>query len=116
MKHLWIILLLSLSAGLLGAQTIRLNNTSVALMRSKGNYSWKVFVDADALTLSTIARVEYLLNPSFPNPQVTVTANPANPNFSYSATGWGEFMIKAKVVFRDARKPPQLINYWLKLR
>jgi transcription initiation factor IIF auxiliary subunit len=115
MKRFFIILSLLLVAVTLGAQGIRLNNTAAAA-KSKGYYNWKVFLDADVRSLASVDRVEYLLHPTFPNPQVTVQSNRTNPTFSYGATGWGEFEIKARVVFRDRNKKPLLLNYWLKLR
>ncbi len=94
------------------AQQIAINNTSSLSGRS-GYYNWTVFVQADYATLNNIDHVEYLLHPTFPNPQVS--SNNRNINFGFSSTGWGEFEIKVKVVFKN-RQPPQYISYWLRLQ
>lgn len=90
---------------------ITVNNTYSA-SRKAGYYNWTIFVQANDATLNTIDHVEYLLDPTFPTPQVS-SSNRRN-NFSYSSTGWGEFDIKVKVVFKNRRS--QYIPYRLKLR
>lgn len=104
----WIMLLFSF----VGNAQISVNNTSSPSTKA-GYYNWTIFVQADDATLNTIDHVEYLLDPTFSNPQVS-SFNRAN-KFSYSSTGWGEFDIKVKIVFRN-RKSPQYIPYRLKLR
>lgn len=95
------------------AQKISLNNTYSASFK-KGYFDWTVFVNADAATLNSIDHVEYLLDPSFPKPQVS--SNNRNTNFGYKANGWGEFEIKAKVFFKDKRKAVLYLTYWLSLK
>ena len=95
------------------SQEIKISNTSSATQK-KGYYKWTIFVVATAAILNTIEHVEYLLDPTFPNPQVSIYDK--DHNFSYSATGWGEFEIKVKIVFKDKQKPFQYYNYWLQLK
>ncbi|MBC7686991.1 MAG: hypothetical protein H7211_02305 [Aquabacterium sp.] len=96
----------------IAAQNITVDNT--ATPGSNGNYNWTVFIKTDAATLNSIDRVEYLLNPTFANPQVS--SNNKATNFGYSAKGGGEFQIKAKVIFKDSRRQPALITYWIRLQ
>lgn len=93
------------------AQKPVLDNT-VKPAAKKGYYTWVVFVKADDPVLNAIDHVEYLLDPTFPKPQVTVYDR--GSRFSYTATGWGEFEIKAKVVYRN--KEFEYLSYWLKLQ
>lgn len=102
-----------LFATILNAQNISIDNTAVP-SRASGSYDWKVFIRSDEATLNTIDHVEYLLNPTFANPQVS--SNNRATNFAYSAKGGGEFEIKARVFFRDTRKKPTIITYWLRLQ
>ena len=94
------------------AQKISVDN-SYSPSKKSGYYNWTVFVRADDAMLNSIDHVEYLLHPTFPNPQVS-SYNRAN-SFSYTSSGWGEFEIKTKVVFKD-KSASQYIQYWLKLQ
>ena len=94
------------------SQQIAINNTASLSGRS-GYYNWTVFVAADDATLNSIDHVDYLLHPTFPNPQVS--SNNRSSKFSYSSTGWGEFEIKVKIVFKNGRAP-EYISYWLRLQ
>src|ERR1044071_3127461 len=82
----------------LNAQNIQIENDSHRSIRP-GYYKWKVYVVADQTTLASIKSVEYTLHPTFINPIITVPASDKNKNFSYSASGWGEFDIKVKIDF-----------------
>ena len=103
-------LLLILSASAF-AQTISLDNTATA-SKKRGYYNWVVFVKATDSVLNTIDHVEYLLHPTFPKPEVS-SYNRAD-KFNYSSSGWGEFEIKAKVVFKN--KKYLYLTHWLKLQ
>ena len=76
---------------------VRLSNTFEKV--SHDRYNWTVFVVASKSVLDNIQYVEYTLHPTFPNP-VRRTTN-RNQNFALSTSGWGEFDILAKIVFRD---------------
>jgi transcription initiation factor IIF auxiliary subunit len=111
-KHINLIALL-LFASSIAAQNITVNNRT-SQSKKRGYYDWTVFIQADEATLNTIDHVEYLLPPTFITPQVS--SYNRKTNFGYSATGWGEFEIKAKVVFKDRSKPGIYITYWLRLQ
>jgi len=66
-------------------------------------FNWKIFLVADAAFLQTISRVEYYLDPTFKNATRIIYYNPANPNFTLCNSGWGEFTLRIKIVFKDAR-------------
>jgi transcription initiation factor IIF auxiliary subunit len=98
-----------LNAALLAsAQNVTIDNT--AKYAGNGRYSWTVFVKGDAKSLAQIGSVQYTLHPTFQNPVVFGKG----ANFSYSAVGWGEFNIVAKISYKDKRAPTT-INYWLRL-
>ena len=73
------------------------NNTA----RFLGNelWEWTVFIETDRETLSQIEYVEYILHPTFQESirRVYSTDN----DFSLTATGWGSFEIKIRVIFKD---------------
>src|SRR6266536_4759197 len=108
MKRYYLLCIVFLFFGFADAQ-VTVSNTFSASTKA-GYYNWTVFVQADDATLNTIDHVEYLLDPTFPNPQVS-SFNRAT-KFSYSSTGWGEFDIKVKIVFKNRRS--QYIPYRLK--
>lgn len=105
---IFILLLLSVYVK---AQTVSLDNT-VSPAKKRGYYKWVVFVKASDSVLNIIDHVEYLLHPTFPKPRVSVSNRAGK--FSYTATGWGEFEIKAKIVFKN--KKYQYLSYWLRLQ
>ena len=93
---------------------IKLNNYARPLERSQGGtkwYQWKVFVDAPQPVLNTIARVEYILHPTFPEPRQIMTN--AQDKFSLETAGWGEFTVQANVFFQDGHT--ETASYWLDL-
>lgn len=96
-------------------QTIKVANTWTRSGAPKGYYKWTVYLDTDTSTCKTISYVEYYLHNTFKQPVVKVSNTHWKKKFPYSATGWGEFNIRAKIVFRDPRKKHQYVNYWLKL-
>lgn len=108
-RSLFIFLMLAFSVS--NAQTISLDNTA-SPSKTRGYYKWVVFVKASDSELNSIDHVEYLLHPTFPKPQVSVFNRASK--FSYTATGWGEFEIKAKVVYKNNKS--QYLSYWLKLQ
>ncbi len=95
------------------AQNIKATNTSQPSAK-KGYYDWTVFIQSDASTLNSIEHVEYLLHSTFTNPQVS--SYDRKSNFSYSTSGWGEFEIKIKVVFKDKNKGALYMTHWLVLK
>ncbi len=74
-------------------------NTSTYL--GNGRWHWKIFIEAGQQTLAQIACVEYTLHPTFPNPVVKVCDRYSR--FALEATGWGTFVVKIRVFYKDGR-------------
>jgi transcription initiation factor IIF auxiliary subunit len=91
------------------AQRIRVANTAQYV--GSGRYNWTVFLIADESTLNTISYVEYILHPSFSNPTRRVYNRESN--FALSSSGWGEFNIMVKIVYKDGRIT--YLQHWLRL-
>jgi hypothetical protein len=62
-----------------------------------GWWTWAVWLEGDIL--DEVARVEYLLHPTFPHPRVVVTDR--GTGFRIERTGWGEFRIFLNVTLDD---------------
>lgn len=90
------VFLLSFGA-LAGTQQLQLQNTAKYV--GGGRYDWTIFVMGDSSVLDRIRYVEYSLHPSFPNPVRQIYSR--NTNFALKSNGWGEFLIRASIVFRD---------------
>ncbi len=82
-------------------QEIRFNNYAkkTRTLYGKTYYKWRVFVDEPDQVLNTIAEVQYLLDPTFPEP-LQVRTNP-NDKFAVEATGWGQFLIQISIKYTD---------------
>lgn len=91
-------------------QDIQLANTATYL--GDGRYEWTVFVVAVNAALDNIKYVEYTLHPTFPDPKRVATNR--DDNFALSANGWGEFLIRAKVILKNGDIIP--IEYWLQFK
>lgn len=80
---------------------IRLNNYAEPIDDRGGTqyYKWEVFVDASGTDLDLIDWVEYRLHPTFSDPRQR-RADRAT-KFALRTSGWGEFLIVARVAFRD---------------
>ena len=113
LKYYFLVLISTGLAFSVCAQNIKVANTS-QLSKKKGYYDWTIFIQTDTSTLNSIDHVEYLLHPTFSNPQVS--SYDRKGNFSYSTSGWGEFEIKIKVVFKDENKGPLYMTHWLVLK
>jgi len=94
---------------------LKVNNSWKRQTGKQGYYSWTIYLDENPAVLNAIKYVEYLLHPTFRYPLQKVENLQKYPRFSYTATGWGEFTVKVKVVFKDPSKKPVLIDHWLKL-
>ena len=64
-------------------------------------WKWAVWVDGSDEDLDGIARVEYTLHPTFPNPVRTVATR--RNKFKLSTEGWGVFPLYARVHRKDGR-------------
>jgi transcription initiation factor IIF auxiliary subunit len=102
------------SAPAQGAQeNITVSNTSHSL--GDGRWDWTVFVKAAAPVLAKIQCVEYTLDKSFPNPIRRVcTRGKDSQAFALSTNGWGTFVIRIRVMYRD--KSEQQLQYNLQLQ
>ncbi|THU38163.1 hypothetical protein FAM09_15905 [Niastella caeni] len=112
MKNIVLIILL-LWACQAYAQNITVTNDASPATR-KGYYNWKVYLVASSTVLSTIKEVVYTLHPTFKYPVQTVKASTRNRNFSYSASGWGEFDIKVKIVYNNSKRTPLYLVHHLR--
>lgn len=84
-----------------------IKNSSTFIKRNL--FEWKIYIDAENV-LPTIDSVVYTLHPTFRNP--VVTGNPLD-RFSYQARGWGEFLVRARVKYKDGHV--QQLTHWLEL-
>lgn len=92
---------------------LNLNNRA-RFLKKKGKhnwYDWEIFVEGPPEELDRINHVIYFLHESFPNP--VRTSSDRGTRFAVQARGWGEFTIRARVVFEDERV--ENISYWLNL-
>ncbi len=82
-----------------------LKNTS-KYIEKKGKthwWLWKAFIETSGISsLDDVKYVEYQLHSSFKNP-VKRVRNPKT-NFAISAKGWGTFLLRARVVFKDSER------------
>ncbi len=90
-------------------QKIKLANTST--YTGPGRWDWTVFVVADQSALDSISHVQYTLHPTFPEPKRIVRTR--ENDFALSASGWGEFEIRARVLFKDSTVVA--VEHWLNL-
>lgn len=92
---------------------IKFNNYSrlIDLREDSAQYQWRVFVDADHITLDKIESVTYLLHPTFVNP-LRIIENKEH-KFELISIGWGEFNIQITIKFKDGTEKEQ--KYYLKL-
>lgn len=104
-------LLLLIFSGVTNGQNIGANNTAKYI--SDGRYDWTVYILADKDTLNKISSVQYTLHPTFDPPVRTVKKLGGQYPFSISASGWGEFTIGVKVIFKD--KSIASFDYQLRL-
>ncbi len=65
-------------------------------------YEWRVFVDEPQKVLDTIAQVDYVLHPTFPNP--FQSSRDRGRKFELVTTGWGGFNILITVHYVDGRE------------
>lgn len=72
---------------------------STGELHGRTYYQWRVFLDEPQSVLDTIADVQYLLHPTFPEP-LQVRSDPNN-KFALETSGWGEFTILITVRYKD---------------
>ncbi len=66
-------------------------------------WDWTVFIVGDNATLKEIKCVEYTLHPTFPDPvrKICTKGSTSGKGFFLSSSGWGTFIIKVKIMFKD---------------
>lgn len=84
---------------------------SSGVVQNRTYYRWRVFLDEPQTVLDTIAEVQYLLHPTFPEP-LQVRKDP-NDKFAFETSGWGEFTIIITVRYKDGSE--EKISYHLDL-
>lgn len=89
---------------------IRLNNSA----RYIGNntYEWTAFIEGASHHLAQIEQVVYYLHPSFP--RTVYEGDASQANHPITATGWGEFELKARVVLKNGQR--REYRHWLQFR
>lgn len=90
---------------------IYLKNTAAY---DSGRYLWTVYVEGDQSSINNISYVEYTLHYSFPKPIQQIRERGGKCPFALSSNSWGEFEIKAKIVFKN-NDGARDIKYWLDL-
>lgn len=64
-------------------------------------WKWSISLDATPEKLDTVKKVVYHLHPTFPNPVVEKTNRKAN--FKLSTSGWGTFVVRVEIHYKDGR-------------
>lgn len=80
-------------------------------LSGRTNYQWRVFLDEPLAVRETIAHVQYLLHPTFPEP-LQIRTDP-HTNFAVEASGWGSFHMLITVRYKDGNE--EKISYYLDL-
>lgn len=88
---------------------LRLKNSSA--WQGKDRWKWSVWVEGKQESLEQIEHVEYILHPTFPEPERLITNRASK--FKLESKGWGEFMIHANIITKTGRT--LRLNHWLKL-
>lgn len=92
---------------------LRADNT--AKQAYVGRWNWTVFLTGPEEELSRIECVEYTLHPTFPNPVQKVCERGRGLHaFPLIASGWGTFLIKIRVTFRDRDEEIKHLQHYLK--
>jgi transcription initiation factor IIF auxiliary subunit len=93
---------------------ITLKNTSKYLGKEGDTnwWEWTAYIEADTQKeLDDIDYVEYRLHPSFKNPIVWVKKK--DGGFQLKRKGWGVFLLRAKVLFKDKNKQSEHLEHYL---
>ena len=95
--------------------SIKLQNTS-EYVDKRGTtdwWNWTAYIDVtDDDNLDEVSYVEYYLHPSFKNPIRRVKEKEGG--FPLKTSGWGVFLLRAKVFFKDTKKKPLSLEHYLK--
>jgi len=96
---------------------LEVKNSSKLLGRKlyvgRRTWEWTIYIKADNTVLDQIDCVTYTLHPTFPNPiRKVCVKGMVDHAFSYTTRGWGTFMVKVLIQFKDkseVRKQHQLV-------
>ncbi|HYU35902.1 MAG TPA: pYEATS domain-containing protein [Thermoanaerobaculia bacterium] len=70
--------------------------------KAEGWWAWSVWLEGDPAALDGVEAVTYFLHPTFPSPVQTRTNR--EDGFLIQGNGWGEFIVRARVAFKDGRE------------
>jgi hypothetical protein len=87
---------------------IKLNKNFSKLAMSGSTQWYEVKVNVECDNLLDIEQVEYYLDPSVSNP-IIVSENSSN-KFEVKTQSWKEFPVSAKVIFKDRKKTPLMLQ------
>jgi len=73
-----------------------------AELKAEGWWTWSVWLEGDPTDLDAVEAVTYFLHPTFPSP-VQIRTN-REDRFLLQGNGWGEFIVRARVAFKDGRE------------
>ena len=65
-------------------------------------WKWWIWIDGPNEELDQIDHVTYILHPTFPNPVQKVDNRPTK--FMLQTSGWGVFLIRAKVTYKNGKE------------
>lgn len=75
-------------------------------------WTWTAFIEAsNGDTLNDVKYVEYQLHSSFTNP--IKKSRKSSDGFSITLKGWGTFLLRARVVYKDPEKPALSLTHTL---
>ncbi len=83
--------------------SVKLSNHARWIKKTKDYdwYDWEVFVDETEEKLDEIDHIVYFLHQTFPDPVRTIVDK--GSGFALKSRGWGEFDLKARVVYKDGK-------------
>ncbi len=92
------------------------NTSSYAGKRGDTDWwNWTAFIKATPPhSLDEIEYVEYHLHSTFRNPVRRVYKK--EDGFALKTSGWGVFELKAKVVFKDPNRTPEVLSHRLQFK
>jgi transcription initiation factor IIF auxiliary subunit len=70
----------------------------------------------DSAWLASVIQVEYYLDPTYKTSKRVVTQATGGKYFTLCCNGWGEFIIRIKIVFKNAFTPSINETYKLDLK
>ncbi|MEO8149052.1 MAG: pYEATS domain-containing protein [Bacteroidia bacterium] len=82
--------------------TLQINNTAKQI--KSGLWEWEAFLTGNAQEINNVDYIIYQLHPTFKEPYQKIDKRgDLNKAFALSAKGWGIFILKATVYFKDGK-------------